>query len=111
MTDKFLVFIETEYKAPRLLKRQFIDTTYMAPELLRHVLQNRTLWQEEEENQSRRDSGYVTDIKEDVTLPKVTFQIDRPECTTVNNGVCSECKLSRQIEEAYKSEKANCSQQ
>ena len=49
------------------------------------------------------DSGFMTDIA------KVTFSLDSLTCG--RDGICSECQLSREIEESYQSEKDKCTQQ
>ena len=79
----------------------------------------RPLWQEEAieiESSQSSDSGVYSaddemevDIKRVTEIPKVIYNIERISCTP--NGVCSECELSRKIEETYQSEKAKCSQQ
>ena len=104
----------------------FVDTTYnMAPPppTLKRQLSfcknlNSQLWQDDEQQQSN-DSGYQSEehINKKAALEKVYFELERPQsCTTSqssnnNNGICCECKLSRQIEESYQSEKSKCAQQ
>ena len=42
-------------------------------------------------------------------IPKIIFDIDRPECAS--NGICRECELSRKVEADYQLGKSECSQQ
>src|SRR5277367_7076100 len=73
----------------------------------------RNLWQEEPKSQSSESSDLYSgddemeaDIKEETEMPKIIFDIGHLPCTS-NNGVCSECELSRTAEEASQSEKTN----
>ena len=103
MSTEPLVFIETEDppeppKPKPQLKRQIT--------FLKHLC--RPLWQEDNVpvNQSFNDMEVDKD-KEDI--PKVTFTLDALTCG--RDGTCSECQLSRKIEESYRSEKDKCAQQ
>src|SRR6266853_4671232 len=113
--SKMIVFKMSNHKIEPL---DFIDTpeelmeystpNVQTPKLFRQITflkeVSRPLWQED--NQSY---AFASPIKTKTELPKITFDIEHPECAS--NGVCSECKLSRKIEAEYKSEKSKCAQQ
>jgi hypothetical protein len=103
MSTKPLVFIEPEEEPPVAKPRLKRQLTY-----LKNL--NRPLWQEDDRppfNQSVLDEFLLKKAKGE--MPKVTFTIDSLECG--RDGTCSECKLSREIEESYHSEKDKCTQQ
>src|SRR5579864_3503264 len=96
-----LVFIETEDGTPvskPQLKRQITFLKGLC----------RPLWQDDNPpNQPMvNDSGVYKDMTD---IAKVTFALDSLTCG--RDGICSECQLSREIEESYRSQKDKCSQQ
>src|SRR5277367_2797970 len=91
-----LVFIDTPDEMPPTKPR-------VVRKFLKHLCC--PLWQESDEPLINQTMGVYKETQE---LPKVTFNLGSPVCG--RNGTCSQCQLSRQIEELYQCEKDRCSQ-
>jgi hypothetical protein len=102
MASKPLVFVETEDESPAEKPKSKIQRQITFYKNL-----CRPLWQDGNPHQPMNNKLGVD--KEKNVIPKVISKLDSPVCG--RNGTCSECQLSREIEESYQSEKDKCGQQ
>src|SRR6266853_3775434 len=116
-----LNFIDTMYMPPEIQNQilgepmECSTPKLQKPKLLRQItfLRElvRPLWQEDNNSISSQSPGFysgddemdASPIKVTPKLPKITFNVQLPECAAAN-GIYRECQLSRKVEESYQSE-------
>lgn len=97
---------KSEFESMEFIETEYVESIPISFNRQNSVLKNRNLWQDENQLNNLPDFTYDADDEVEVDIKAES----KPSKVILQDGVCSECKLSRKNEEDNKSRNCKCKQ-